>query len=63
MATIKDYLDYAELAQASYGNLKIGKPDVKELVYEKRANFTQTQATNFANHYEVKAVYSDTKTF
>ncbi len=31
MATIKDYLDYAELAQAAYGNLVVGIPDISEL--------------------------------
>ena len=59
MATIKDYLDNAELAQAAYSNLNIGTPSIDKLKDEDRANFTITQATNFANRYKVKAVYND----
>ncbi|MCF6172605.1 MAG: DUF2974 domain-containing protein [Campylobacteraceae bacterium] len=59
MATIKEYLDYAELAQAAYGNLEIGVPDTKKL-NEGNAEFTTTQATNFADRYVVEAVYNDT---
>ncbi len=62
MATIKDYLDNAELAQAAYGNFE-NNSLYNELVKKKsdggKVNFTQTQATNFANRYEVKAVYND----
>jgi len=59
MATIKNYLDYAELAQASYGDYQ-NTTLYAELIKSKddggEVNFTQTQATNFANRYEVKAV-------
>ena len=64
MATIKEYLDYAELAQASYVNgLKAGMSgnsyNVLDVDGKKRniffiaKEFTQTQATNFANRYYI----------
>ena len=68
MATIKEYLDYAELAQASYGlNLKEGMYNTYEYVDNKgtirdiltdssnKVNFSQAQAKNFSNRYEVLA--------
>jgi Ca2+-binding RTX toxin-like protein len=65
MSTIKEYLDYAELAQASYG-LKLkegmfGKDNadyVDELSRKDssgKINFSQVQAENFSNRYEVLA--------
>lgn len=62
MATIKEYLDYAELAQASYVNgLQVGMIGEKYIVgdtniFVKVGEFSTTQATNFANRYEVKAI-------
>lgn len=62
MATVKEYLDYAELAQASYGDLvagMFGKDNaqyINELTRKDsngEINFSQTQATNFANRYKV----------
>ena len=41
MTTIKDYLDYAELAQAAYGNLT--------------ALFSPNQLTRFEKHYKTLA--------
>jgi len=32
MATIKEYLDYAELAQASYGNFSVGIPNYTPVI-------------------------------
>jgi len=56
MATIKEYLDYAELAQAAYGFLGIGTPNIQELNYNKRADFSIIQAENFSERYKVLAV-------
>ncbi len=62
MATIEKYLDYAELAQASYVNgLQVGMIGAGYGVGDKNifvsANeFSTTQAENFANRYEVKAI-------
>ena len=63
MATIKDYLDYAELAQVSYINgLTAGMfqasynvsidGQVKNILLNE---FSQTQANNFSNRYKVLA--------
>ncbi|MDQ1338051.1 MAG: hypothetical protein QG617_1018, partial [Campylobacterota bacterium] len=62
MATIKEYLDYAELAQASYGTFTVGmfgednELYIKALKAKDEAEFSTAQATNFAKRYEVKAV-------
>ena len=62
MAIVKEYLDYSELAQASYSGLSIGmfgkdnKLYIDALMEEDKAEFSQTQAENFANRYEVKAI-------
>ena len=62
MATIEKYLGYAELAQASYVNgLQVGMIGAGYGVGDKNifvnANeFSQIQAENFANRYEVKAI-------
>ena len=62
MATIKEYLDYAELAQASYSGFTEGmfgkdnKLYMDALMEDNKAEFSQTQAENFANRYEVKAI-------
>ncbi|MDD5372565.1 MAG: hypothetical protein PHO62_03960 [Sulfurimonas sp.] len=65
MTTIKDYLDYAELAQASYGDLvagMFGKANTQyfdELTrkdFYGEIKFSPTQATNFANRYKVLAI-------
>jgi len=62
MATIKDYLDYAELAQASYSVFVEGmfgednELYIKALKEKDEAKFSVKQAENFANRYEVKAV-------
>ena len=47
MATIKVYLDYAELAQASYSDLAIGIPDSSKLTAPKKAEFTSQEANIF----------------
>ena len=68
MVTIKDYLDYSELAQASYVNgLQVGMKGNsygvgEDNIFVKADEFTIQQASNFAERYEVKAVYSDTIT-
>ncbi len=68
MATIKEYLDYSELAQASYGDLiagMFGKNNttyIRELTREDsdgEIKFSQTQAKNFANRYEVLATSAE----
>lgn len=58
MNTIKEYLDYAELAQASYGNFTVGVPSTSELKNGK-AEFSNKQAKNFANRYKVLATSQD----
>ena len=63
MATIKEYLDYSELAQAVYGNFIIGTPSIEELMNDDRAKFTQNQAQTFAERYKVLAVSSDSNGF
>lgn len=62
MATVKEYLDYAELAQASYSGFREGmfgrdnKLYIDALMEDNKAEFSQIQAENFANRYEVKAI-------
>ena len=57
MATIKEYLDYAELAQASYGSFSIGTPSINELTKSKynggEVHFSTQQAIDFAIRYVV----------
>jgi Ca2+-binding RTX toxin-like protein len=61
MATIKEYLDYAELAQASYGlGYKVGSYLDKKgnnilIDPENEVNFSEAQAKNFSGRYEVIA--------
>lgn len=61
MATIKDYLDYAELAQASYviglqtGMFGVGYGTGENNVLAKK-EFTPQEANTFANRYTVLAV-------
>ena len=62
MATIKEYLDYAELAQAAYGNFTVGVPSIKELKNKKRSNFSPTQAKKFAERYRVLAIADSAST-
>jgi hypothetical protein len=62
MATIKEYLDYAELAQASYSDLTKGMFGKDDKLYKnalkavKKAEFSPLQAKNFASRYKVLAV-------
>lgn len=66
MATIKEYLDYAELAQAAYGDFR-NTSLYNELVKKKsdggNVEFSETQAKAFADRYTVKAVYNDPNGF
>lgn len=61
MATVKEYLDYAELAQASYGldyimGSYLDKNGKNILIDPKNnVNFSTTQAKNFADRYTVLA--------
>ncbi len=65
MATIKEYLDYAELAQAAYGIGYItgrytdinGNNILTNANNE--VNFTSSQATEFVNHYAVLATSAE----
>jgi hypothetical protein len=59
MATIKEYFEYSELAQAAYGNLEFGAPSISELINKDRADFTDTQADVFSMRYKVLAVSKD----
>lgn len=63
MATIKEYLDYVELAQASYSDLSVGIPNISSLIQEKKAEFSEKEAKAFAERYAVKAVYNDPNGF
>ena len=61
MATIKEYLDYAELAQASYvnglqkGMIGEGYKVDKDNIFVKAEEFSPLQAENFASRYRVLA--------
>ncbi len=55
MATIKEYLDYAELAQAAYGNFSLGKPSVSELINGDAGFSSATQADYFSKRYKILA--------
>ena len=67
MATIKEYLDYAELAQASYSGLNNGMSNTYLNQEYKAAlisgDFTSIQATDFANRYTVLAVSNNPNGF
>lgn len=65
MATIKEYLDYAELAQASYSNLQKDMFGSTNSLYVEvlKTEFSETQAKAFADRYTVKAVYNDPNGF
>ena len=63
MARIKDYLDYAELAEIAYGDLTIGTPGMDDLTNPLGIDFTNKQAKIFSERYEVKAVYNSSSGF
>ncbi|PHQ88536.1 MAG: hypothetical protein COB42_08630 [Sulfurimonas sp.] len=54
MATIKEYLDYAELAQAVYGDFSVGTPSINELM-SNEVGFSTKQADVFSKRYRVLA--------
>lgn len=53
MATINQYFDFAQLAQASYSSLLPGVPNVFALKTSDGAGFSQQQADTFALGYTV----------
>lgn len=65
MATIKEYLDYAELAQASYSNLQKDMTGSENVLYMDaiKTEFSEKEAKSFADRYTVKAVYNDPNGF
>ena len=60
MTIVSDYLDYAELSQAAYGDFNQPGISYNDILTDKKYNvgFTESQAKDFADKYQVVATSS-----